>query len=136
MFSIQLANQKFMRFVKLVTIGVTAALCVIWLSASPVQADQYGGFDETGQYRYHNLPGNPWPGHPGYNSYQRQQEKMERYRQESLEAERFQERNAASGQSLGSNSLGYTPPSVTILPDGKALTCLGPTRGNPTTICY
>jgi hypothetical protein len=128
MFYILLANQKFMSFLKLATLCATVALGVV-LMAGAVKADEYGDFDSTGHYRYQNLPGNPSPGHDGYNSYQRQQEQMDRYRQQSLEAERQRSTEPAP-------SLGYRPPSVTILPDGKSMACYGPTKGNPLTTCF
>ena len=74
-----LANQKLMLFVKLATIGAATALLGSRLSASPVQADQYGGFDETGHYQYgsgpHSSPYRPSIGQPGYEQLRHQQER-------------------------------------------------------------
>ena len=85
-------------------------------------ADEYGNFDPgTGHYRYHNLPGNPSPGHDGWNSYQRQQEQLERYRQDSLNAEIQRERNAATSDTLVPRSSG---PTYIYPPDGgRMMTC-------------
>jgi hypothetical protein len=52
MFFVLLANLKFKGLVKLVMRGTIAALCGIWLSASPLQADEYGSVDESGNYQY------------------------------------------------------------------------------------
>lgn len=82
------------------------------------------------QPEYSSPHGNPAPGHDGYNAYQRQQEQMDRQRQQSLEIDRQRQRNSED------HSLGYRPPSVTILPNGKSMTCYGPTTGSPVSTCY
>ena len=130
MFYILLANQKFMSFLKLATLCAASAIVGLWQSASPLHADEYGDFDSTGHYRYHNLPGNPSPGHDGWNSYQRQQEQMERYRQDSLNAEREYQRSLEPAPRL------YNPSSTTILPNGRSMTCYLPTKGNPLNTCF
>lgn len=82
------------------------------------------------QPEYSSSYGNPSPGHDGYNSYQRQQEQLDRYRQQSLEAERQRQRDSED------HSLGYRPPSVTTLPNDKSMNCFEPTKGNPLTTCF
>ena len=111
-------------------LAVLAAQCSM-LNLS-VFADEYGDFDPgTGQYRYHNLPGNPSPGHDGWNSYQRQQEQMERYRQESLNAEIQRERNANASDTLVPRSTG---PTYVYPPDGGRMVTCWPTF-NRSVIC-
>jgi hypothetical protein len=80
-----------------------------------------GGFDETGNYQYNNSPSfKPSPGHDGWSQYQRQEEQMERYRQESLNQERLRERNASTPDTLVPRS---SSPSYIYQPDGSMRTC-------------
>ena len=78
----------------------------------------------------YNRSFNPSPSHDGWNSYQRQQEQMERYRQDSLNAEREYQRSLEPAPRL------YNPPSTTILPNGRSMTCYLPTKGNPLNTCF
>ena len=79
MFFILLANLKFKGLVKLVMRSTIAALCGIWLSASPLQADEYGSFDESGNYQHYNSPNSLRPsiGQDGYEQLRQQQELRE-----------------------------------------------------------
>jgi hypothetical protein len=124
MFSILLANQKFMRFVKLATIGAATVLMGSWLSASPVQADQYGGFDETGHYQYgsgpHSSPYRPSIGQSGYEQLRQQQER-EDLQSNQDQLRRYHEAPAVGSPRSGGNKYNFYEP--TYLPDGKVLMC-------------
>jgi len=93
-------------------------------------------WSDQSEYREDGSRGfGPAVGHDGWNEYQRFQEQAERYRQESLRQEQ-QRSYGSSPYDVGRNELGYCAPSVTILPNGRTLTCVGPTRGNPVTTCF
>ena len=94
----------------------------------------FAQFDDSGPTKY------PWSdqpeyrsslqpsiGQPGYEQRRYQQER-EDLQQNQDQLRRYHEEPAPG--------LGYNPPSVTILPNGKSLTCYGPTRGNPVTTCF
>jgi len=124
MFSILLANPKFMRFVKLGTRGTTAALCGIWLSISTAQADQYGSFDETGHYQYgsgpYSSPYRPSIGQSGYEQLRQQQER-EDLQSNQDQLRRYHEAPAIGSPQSGGNKYNFYEP--TYLPGGKVLMC-------------
>lgn len=126
--------QKYIRSAVTLLAATILAVMIAVTFIGAVTADEYGSFDDRGNYNYHGADSmRPSFSDPGYNSYHRSQELQERQERSSQP----QEYNYGStGGNSRTNELDYTPPSVTVFPDGKSLTCYGPTRGNPLTTCY
>ena len=103
-------------------LAVLVSQCSLNLPSTFAMGEADYRFDESGHGSYHSGPGNPSPGHDGYNQYQRQEEQIERYRQDSLNLERLRERNAdASAGSLAPRSAG--PTYITPPGGGRQITC-------------
>ena len=98
---------------------------------SPMAFAQY---DDGGPIKY------PWSDQPEYRSSLQPSigqpvYEQRRYQQEREDLSRNQDQLRGYHQEPPA-SLGFNPPSVTILPNGKGMTCYGPTKGNPNTVCF
>ena len=126
---------------RLIILPVVLALAVLVSQCSMLNLSAFaqveGGFDETGHYQYRtgpqSSPFKPTPGYEGYEQLRAQQEQMEsKANQEQLRAYHY---GVSSVSNSGIERL-YNQPSVAVFSDGSYLTCLPPTRGNPTTYCF
>src|SRR5688572_8198022 len=119
MFFYLIPNSKLVAFVKLAALCAATALCAIWLTVTPAKA-QYP-WSDTPLMNEGGSNHRPSPGHPGYDSYHRQQElsdrQAEEYRQESLR----QERSRSYSAPPSTNNNPYNYPEQVILPNRKSM---------------
>ena len=109
-----------------------AVLVSQYATLSPIALAQY---DDGGPIKYpcwsdqpeYRSSLQPSIGQPGY--------EQRRYQQEREDLSRNQDQLRGYHQEPPA-SLGYNPPSVTILSNGKSMTCYGPTKGIPNTVCF
>ena len=126
---------QFVHVLRITVAALVTALCLLFVMSGNVKADEYT--DSLGMSpSYGRTNGlNPAPGQPDYNRYQRQQEALDNQLRDLENKNRYRYAPPPPANP-NTNSLGWTAPSVTIMPDGKAFTCLPATKGYSTNTCY
>ena len=130
-----ISNSKFQFLVRLVGSLMLAILVFI----TQAHADS-GDYQPGGRYDFSSpkpLFGEAGPGGKSYSQYdssgrdfeQRSRDEVFRRQQDYIDAER----RRSQGESQG--NYGWIPPTVTVMPNGKSITCWPPTKGFQYTVC-